>query len=147
MVTMTQIWFIAAAVLLLAELLVTTFFMLPFAIGSFFAGLVSLISDSQNIQLGTFVVFSIVGVYISIKIFGPKKNKLSESKNFNEGTNKYIGKSFVSTAELDPYTSISQHVFGDDWQVVSITQRIPSNTVVEVKNVSGTKLEVQTKEG
>ena len=60
MVTMTQIWFIAAAVLLLAELLVTTFFMLPFAIGSFFAGLVSLISDSQNIQLGTFVVFSIV---------------------------------------------------------------------------------------
>ena len=46
-----------------------------------------------------------------------------------------------------PYTSISQHVFGDDWQVVSISQRIPSNTVVEVKNVSGTKLEVQTKEG
>jgi len=76
MVPMTQIWFIAAAVLLLAELLVTTFFMLPFAIGSFFAGLVSLVSDSQNIQLGTFVIFSIVGVYISIKIFGPKKINL-----------------------------------------------------------------------
>ena len=76
-----------------------------------------------------------------------KKNKSSDSKNFNEGTNKYIGKSFVSTSELDPYTSISQHVFGDDWQVVSINQRIPTNTVVEVKNVSGTKLEVQTKEG
>jgi len=106
MVTMTQIWFIAATVLLLAELLVTTFFMLPFAIGSFFAGLVSLVSDSQNIQLGTFVVFSIVGIYISIKIFGPKKNKSSESQNFNEGTNKYIGKSFISTAEIDPYTSI-----------------------------------------
>ena len=83
MVTMTQIWFIAAAVLLLAELLVTTFFMLPFAIGSFFAGLVSLVSDSQNIQLGTFVIFSIVGVYISIKIFGPKKNKSSKSQSFN----------------------------------------------------------------
>jgi len=147
MVTMTQIWFIAAAVLLLAELLVTTFFMLPFAIGSFFAGLGFLVSDSQNILHGTFVVFSIVGVYISIKIFGPKKNKSLESENFNEGTNKYIGKTFISTVELDPYTSTSQHVFGDDWQVVSIEQRIPPDTVVEVKNVSGTKLEVQTKEG
>ena len=38
---MTQIWFIAAAVLVLAELLVTTFFMLPFAIGAFFAGIAS----------------------------------------------------------------------------------------------------------
>ena len=34
---MTEIWFIAAGVLVLAELLVTTFFMLPFAIGAFFA--------------------------------------------------------------------------------------------------------------
>ena len=38
---MTQIWFIAAAVLLLAELLVPTFFILPFAICSFFAGIVA----------------------------------------------------------------------------------------------------------
>ena len=52
---MTEIWFIAAGVLVLAELLVTTFFMLPFAIGAFFAGIVSLITDSQDIQLGTFV--------------------------------------------------------------------------------------------
>ena len=40
---MTEIWFIAAGVLVLAELLVTTFFMLPFAIGAFFAGTVYLL--------------------------------------------------------------------------------------------------------
>ena len=85
---MTQIWFIAAAVLLLAELLVTTFFMLPFAIGAFSAGIVSLITDSQDIQLGTFVAFSIVGVYISVKIFGPRRGKKEESENFSEGVNK-----------------------------------------------------------
>ena len=72
---MTQIWFIAAAVLVLAELLVTTFFMLPFAIGAFFAGIASLITDSQDIQLGTFVVFSIVGVYISVKNIWAQKRK------------------------------------------------------------------------
>ena len=144
---MTQIWFIAAAVLVLAELLVTTFFMLPFAIGAFSAGIVSLITDSQDIQLGTFVVFSIVGVYISVKIFGPKKRKKEEeSESFSEGVNKYIGTTFVTTEELDKYDPTLQHVYGDDWQVVSLDKRIPAGTQVKVVNVNGTKLEVQTSE-
>tara|TARA_B100000927_G_scaffold37832_1_gene27087 strand:- start:58 stop:492 length:435 start_codon:yes stop_codon:yes gene_type:complete len=143
---MTQIWFIAAAVLVLAELLVTTFFMLPFAIGAFFAGIASLITDSQDIQLGTFVVFSIVGVYISLKIFGPRKGIKSKSENFTEGVNKYIGTTFVTTEELDIYDPTLQHVYGDDWQVISLDKRIPSGTEVKVVNVNGTKLEVQTSE-
>ena len=143
---MTQIWFIAAAVLLLAELLVTTFFMLPFAIGAFSAGIVSLITDSQDIQLGTFVAFSIVGVYISVKIFGPRKGKKEESENFSEGVNKYIGTTFVTTEELDKYDPTLQHVYGADWQVVSLDKRIPAGTEVKVVNVDGTKLEVQTSE-
>ena len=143
---MTQIWFIAAAVLVLAELLVTTFFMLPFAIGAFSAGIVSLITDSQDIQLGTFVVFSIVGVYISVKVFGPRRGKKEESENFSEGVNKYIGATFITTEELDRYDPTLQHVYGDDWQVVSIDKRIPEGTQVKVVNVNGTKLEVQTSE-
>ena len=143
---MTQIWFIAAAVLVLAELLVTTFFMLPFAIGAFFAGIASLITDSQDIQLGTFVVFSIVGVYISLKIFGPRKGIKSKSENFTEGVNKYIGTTFVTTEELDKYDPTLQHVYGDDWQVVTLDKRIPAGTQVKVVNVNGTKLEVQTSE-
>ena len=143
---MTQIWFIAAAVLVLAELLVTTFFMLPFAIGAFSAGIVSLITDSQDIQLGTFVVFSNVGVYISVKVFGPRRGKKEESENFSEGVNKYIGATFVTTEELDRYDPTLQHVYGDDWQVVSIDKRIPEGTQVKVVNVNGTKLEVQTSE-
>ena len=141
---MTEIWFIASGVLVLAELLVTTFFMLPFAIGAFFAGIVSLITDSQDIQLGTFVVFSIVGVYISVKIFGPRKQKKEESANFSEGVNKYIGTTFVTTDEIDIYEPTLQHVYGDDWQVVSVDRRIVPGTEVKVVSVNGTKLEVQT---
>ena len=143
---MTEIWFIAAGVLVLAELLVTTFFMLPFAIGAFFAGIVSLITDSQDIQLGTFVVFSIVGVYISVKIFGPRKQKKEEPTNFSEGVNKYIGTTFVTTDEIDIYEPTLQHVYGDDWQVVSVDRRIVPGTEVKVVSVNGTKLEVQTSE-
>ena len=141
---MTEIWFIAAGVLVLAELLVTTFFMLPFAIGAFFAGIVSLITDSQDIQLGTLVVFSIVGVYISVKIFGPRKQKKEESANFSEGVNKYIGTTFITTDEIDIYEPTLQHVYGDDWQVVSVDRRIVPGTEVKVVSVNGTKLEVQT---
>ena len=146
-VFMTQIWFIAAAVLLLAELLVPTFFILPFAIGSFFAGVSSLFTESQNIQLSTFVVFSLVGVYLSVKVFGPKNKEMKTITSFTEGANKYIGMTFVTTEELDMYEPTLQHVYGDDWQVVSLDQRIPPGSKVKVINVNGTKLEVQTKEG
>jgi len=144
---MTQIWFIAAAVLLLAELLVPTFFILPFAIGSFFAGLSSLFTDNQNIQLSTFVVFSLVGVYLSVKVFGPRNKEMKTITSFTEGANKYIGMTFVTTEELDMYEPTLQHVYGDDWQVISLDQRIPAGSKVKVINVNGTKLEVQTKEG
>ena len=144
---MTQIWFIAAAVILLAELLVPTFFILPFAIGSFFAGVSSLFTESQNIQLSTFVVFSLVGVYLSVKVFGPKNKEMKTITSFAEGANKYIGMTFVTTEELDMYEPTLQHVYGDDWQVVSLDQRIPPGSKVKVINVNGTKLEVQTKEG
>ena len=144
---MTQIWFIAAAILLLAELLVPTFFILPFAIGSFFAGIVSLFTESQNFQLSTFVIFSLVGVYLSVKVFGPRNKEKKSITGFSEGANKYIGMSFVTTEELDIYESTLQHVYGDDWQVVSLDRRIPAGTEVKVISVNGTKLEVQTKEG
>ena len=52
---------------------------------------------------------------------------------------------FVTTEELDIYDSTLQHVYGDDWQVVAIDQRIPAGSEVKVMNVNGTKLEVQTK--
>ena len=144
---MSQIWFIAAAVLLLAELLVPTFFILPFAIGSFFAGIASLFTESQNIQLSTFVLFSLVGVYLSVKVFGPRTKDKKTTTSFSEGANKYIGMTFVTSDELDMYDPTLQHVYGDDWQVVSIDRRIPAGSEVKVISVNGTKLEVQTKEG
>ena len=124
---MTQIWFIAAAVLLLAELLVPTFFILPFAIGSFFDGIASLFTESQNIQLSTFVLFSLVGVYLSVKVFGPRTKDKKTTTSFSEGANKYIGMTFVTSDELDMYDPTLQHVYGDDWQVVSIDRRIPAD--------------------
>ena len=82
---MTQIWFIAAAVLLLAELLVPTFFILPFAIGSFFAGVASLFTENQNIQLSTFIVFSLVGVYFRLEFLVQKIKKRKQAQVLLKG--------------------------------------------------------------
>ena len=50
----------------------------------------------------------------------------------------------ITTEELDKYDPTLQHVYGDDWQVLSLDKRIPAGTEVKVVNVNGTKLEVQT---
>ena len=71
---------------------------------------------------------------------------MSSTSGFTEGANKYLGMTFVTTEELDIYDSTLQHVYGDDWQVVSVDRRIPSGSEVKVVNVNGTKLEVQTVE-
>ena len=56
------------------------------------------------------------------------EKKKEESKNFSEGVNKYIGTTFVTTEELDQYEPTLQHVYGDDWQIVSLDKRIPEGT-------------------
>ena len=101
-------------------------------------------TESQNIQLSTFVVFSLVGVYLSVKVFGPRNKDKKTSTSFTEGANKYIGMTFVTTEDLDMYEPTLQHVYGDDWQVVSVDRRIVPGTEVKVVSVNGTKLEVQT---
>ena len=85
-------------------------------------------------------------LYLSVKVFGPRNKDKNTSTSFTEGANKYIGMTFVTTEELDMYESTQQHVYGDDWQVVSVDRRIPSGLEVKVVNVNGTKLEVQTVE-
>ena len=135
-------WFIAAAVFLVAELMLSGFVFLPISIGSLFAGLTSLLSENLNIQITVFLLFTIVGIYVSVKVFGPKKSESTESSKFSEGVNKYIGKTFHVDKEIDPYIATSSHVLGDDWLIISNERRILPGTLVEVIKIDGTKLVV-----
>ena len=143
---MSNMWFIAAAVFLVAELMMSGFVFLPISIGSLFAGLISLVSDNLNIQIAVFLLFTIVGIYISVKVFGPKKSESTESSKFSEGVNKYIGKTFHVDKEIDPYIATSSHVLGDDWLIISNERRILPGTLVEVIKIDGTKLVVVAKD-
>ena len=139
-------WFIAAAVFLVAELMLSGFVFLPISIGSLFAGFTSLLSENLNIQITVFLLFTIVGIYVSVKVFGPKKSESNESSKFSEGVNKYIGKTFHVDKEIDPYIATSSHVLGDDWLIISNERRILPGTLVEVIKIDGTKLVVVAKD-
>jgi len=143
---MSNMWFIAAAVFLVAELMLSGFVFLPISIGSLFAGLTSLLSENLNIQITVFLLFTIVGIYVSVKVFGPKKSESTESSKFSEGVNKYIGKTFHVDKEIDPYIATSSHVLGDDWLIISNERRILPGTLVEVIKIDGTKLVVVAKD-
>jgi len=143
---MSSMWFIAAAVFLVAELMVSGFVFLPISIGSLFAGFTSLLSENLNIQITVFLLFTIVGIYVSVKVFGPKKSESTESSKFSEGVNKYIGKTFHVDKEIDPYIATSSHVLGDDWLIISNERRILPGTLVEVIKIDGTKLVVVAKD-
>jgi len=143
---MSSMWFIAAAVFLVAELMVSGFVFLPISIGSLFAGFTSLLSENLNIQITVFLLFTIVGIYLSVKVFGPKKSESTVSSKFSEGVNKYIGKTFHVDKEIDPYIATSSHVLGDDWLIISNERRILPGTLVEVIKIDGTKLVVVAKD-
>jgi len=143
---MSNMWFIAAAVFLVAELMLSGFVFLPISIGSLFAGFTSLLSENLNIQITVFLLFTIVGIYLSVKVFGPKKSESTESSKFSEGVNKYIGKTFHVDKEIDPYIATSSHVLGDDWLIISNERRILPGTLVEVIKIDGTKLVVVAKD-
>ena len=143
---MSSMWFIAAAFFLVAELMMSGFVFLPISIGSLFAGLISLVSDNLNIQIAVFLLFTIIGIYISVKVFGPKKSESNESSKFSEGVNKYIGKTFHVDKEIDPYKATNSHVLGDDWLIISNERRILPGTLVEVIKIDGTKLVVVAKD-
>ena len=143
---MSNMWFIAAAVFLVAELMLSGFVFLPISIGSLFAGFTSLLSENLNIQITVFLLFTIVGIYVSVKVFGPKKSESTESSKFSEGVNKYIGKTFHVDKEIDPYIATSSHVLGDDWLIISNERRILPGTLVEVIKIDGTKLVVVAKD-
>jgi membrane protein implicated in regulation of membrane protease activity len=122
------------------------FVFLPISIGSLFAGFTSLLSENLNIQITVFLLFTIVGIYLSVKVFGPKKSESTESSKFSEGVNKYIGKTFHVDKEIDPYIATSSHVLGDDWLIISNERRILPGTLVEVIKIDGTKLVVEAKD-
>ena len=133
------LWFIIAIGFGIGETFTATFYLLPFALGGFVAGLVSLIGLSLQIQGIVFLVFSGVGIYLVAKYAKPRdEDSLSTTGSF-----RYVGDEFILDDSVNEYTPVDVNFNGDVWKAVSSSGKINKGTLVAVVKLDGTKLVVE----
>ncbi len=133
------LWFIIAIGFGIGETFTATFYLLPFALGGFVAGLVSLIGLSLQIQGIVFLVFSGVGIYLVAKYAKPRdEDSLSTTGSF-----RYVGDEFILDDSVNEYTPVDVNFKGDVWKAVSSSGKINKGTLVAVVKLDGTKLVVE----
>ena len=133
------LWFIIAIGFGIGETFTATFYLLPFALGGFVAGLVSLIGLSLQIQGIVFLVFSGVGIYLVAKYAKPRdEDSLSTTGSF-----RYVGDEFILDDSVNEYTPVNVNFKGDAWKAVSSSGEINKGTLVAVVKLDGTKLVVE----
>ena len=133
------LWFIIAIGFGIGETFTATFYLLPFALGGFVAGLVSLFGVSLQIQGIVFLVFSGVGIYLVAKYAKPRdEDSLSTTGSF-----RYVGDEFILDDSVNEYTPVDVNFKGDVWKAVSSSGKINKGTLVAVVKLDGTKLVVE----
>ena len=137
----TGIWFVAAAVLAVGEMLTAGFFLLPFAIGAAGAALLALAGVSVPLQLISFAVVSLVSLYL-IQQFAKKD---TQGELISVGAARYTGAFAIVTETIDRRAGNGFVRLGtESWRATSLTDDlIPTGVEVRVIEVTGVRLVVE----
>lgn len=136
---MWQIWLIIAGVCLVAEIMTVGFLIFWFAIGAFFAMIVSLFTNNLIIQTSVFVISS------AIMIFATKpfvKKFVNNNNSIKTNVNSIIGKIGIVTQDINSINSTGQiKVGGEIWSALGKNDiNIEKGTEVEILEVKGVKV-------
>lgn len=137
----TGVWFVAAAVLAVGEMMTAGFFLLPFAIGAAGAALLALAGVGVPLQLITFAVISLVALYM-IQQFARKDN---QGELISVGAARYAGAFAIVTETVDRRAGNGFVRLGTEyWRATSLTDDlIPEGVEVRVIEVTGVRLVVE----
>jgi membrane protein implicated in regulation of membrane protease activity len=137
----TGIWFVAAAVLAVGEMLTAGFFLLPFAIGAAAAALLALAGVSVPLQLISFAVVSLVSLYL-IQQFAQKD---TQGELISVGAARYTGAFAIVTETIDRRAGNGSVRLGtESWRATSLTDDLIATGVeVRVIEVTGVRLVVE----
>ncbi|MEN8238306.1 MAG: NfeD family protein [Actinomycetota bacterium] len=137
----TGVWFVAAAVLAVGEMITAGFFLLPFAAGAAAAALLALAGVGIPLQLISFVVVSLMSLYV-IQRFAKKE---TQGELIKVGAARYIGASAIVTEAIDRRTGAGSVKMGTEvWRATTLTDgEIPQGIEVRVVEVSGVRLVVE----
>lgn len=138
------IWLGAVAVLLVIEAITTGLTTIWFAGGALVAGIAAYAGVGLTLQLILFLCVSLVLLFFTRPLAVKYMNKGLEKTNVNG----LLGKTAVVIQEIDNLAQTGQVRIGDvEWlaRTSSDAQKIPVNTVVTIKKISGVKLIVEEK--
>jgi len=133
-------WLVLGIVFIIAEIATASiFFFACFAIGAFAAAAVSLLSVSDLISVGIFVIVSILSMFTIRPLF---KKWFSSKPDIKSNVDELIGKTATVTKKITPHEDGFVKVTGAEVWLASSAQTLNEGETVIVKSVTGTKLTV-----
>lgn len=139
---MWQYWLIAAGIFLIAEIIITGFFVFWLGIGALIAMCVSFFVDNLIIQMVVFLVSSVILIFATKpfvkKILG--SNKKTETNAFS-----IIGKKALVIKDIDNIDGKGQiKVDGEIWSAESANaSNLEKGTEVKILKIDGVKAIVE----
>jgi membrane protein implicated in regulation of membrane protease activity len=139
-----QVWFVAAVLLLIAEMFTPGFWLACAAIGCLAAGVVGLIPfTGLALQTITFAVTSVLSM-VGLRPVLARHFLLTGSRSLRTGVDALLGKTGVVTERIEPGRTGRLVVEGEDWRGVSLDATvIEPGARVTVIQVDGTTLVVE----
>jgi len=137
----TGVWFVAAAVLAVGEMMTAGFFLLPFAIGAAAAALLALSGVGVAAQLISFAVVSLTALYVIQKFARAD----TQGELIAVGAARYAGALAIVTETIDRRAGNGFVRLGtESWRATSLTDDlIPEGVEVRVIEVTGVRLVVE----
>lgn len=135
---MSEMWLILCIILVVIECATINLVSIWFAIGALVASIVSLFVDQTMIQVGVFVIVSILS-FLAIRPFA---KKFVSSSNEKTNLDRVIGKIGIVTEEISKLNPGEVKVDGKRWTAIA-NKKIKKDSKVEILAIEGVKLLVK----
>ena len=140
-----KIWLAVGMSFLVFEILSPTFFMVFFGISAFVTSIVSLFDVNIMPQMFTFIILSIIALFV----FRPfaKNHLLDDSEETKTNVDALVGQEALVTEKIVPSKNEGRvKITGDSWMAISQTgEEIAAGEKVLITKVDGAKLYVKRK--
>ena len=139
-------WLMAAAILIVLEILTMGLTTIWFAGGALLAAVAAMLSCPVAVQIIVFAVTSLVLLLIT----RPLATHFLNNKTVKTNAESLIGQSCLVTKDIDNLRASGEvTVRGQTWSARSESEEIliPAQTVVEIVKISGVKLIVRERSG
>ena len=135
---MTFTWLVLFIVLVLVELMTVNLLTIWFAFGAIASFFVSLLNDSISLQLGVFVLVSV----ISLAVLRDVLIKVKDKRMIPTNLDRVIGDVGIVTEEINSFDVGEVKVDGKRWSAIS-DKKIEVNSKVKILAIDGVKLKCQ----